>query len=183
MSHHLELNRPDIREVPLAFIIFCFSIVLLPKLKGLGENIYIPQVEFALKLSCSWRKRGSANELQCKACGHLPTPLVDGQTSRVYSNNAVQYLYISCCVTVNKPVLSYLLLRLLPQAGTYFRMILGIILVTFCLICLCSSFCCWCFDWCLLQVFCLFSLNYFCIRKGNGYTLYIAYCNIVHQPY
>jgi hypothetical protein len=50
-------------------------------------------------------------------CGHLPTPLVDGQTSRVYSSNPVQYLYISCnCyVTANKPVLSYLLLRLLPQ--------------------------------------------------------------------
>jgi hypothetical protein len=37
------------------------------------------------------------------------------QTSRVYSNNPVLHLYISCYVTVNKPVLSYLLLRLLPQ--------------------------------------------------------------------
>ncbi len=39
----------------------------------------------------------------------------DGQTSRVYSNNPVLHLYISCYVTVNKTVLSYLLLRLLPQ--------------------------------------------------------------------
>jgi hypothetical protein len=29
-------------------------------------------------------------------CGHLPTPLADGQTSRVYSSNPAQYLYISC---------------------------------------------------------------------------------------
>jgi hypothetical protein len=38
-----------------------------------------------------------------------------GQTSRVYSNNPVLLLYISCYVTVNKPVLSYLSLCLLPQ--------------------------------------------------------------------
>ncbi len=48
-------------------------------------------------------------------CGHLPTPLFDSQTSRVYSNNPVQYLYLSCYVTVNKPVLSCLSLRFLPQ--------------------------------------------------------------------
>jgi hypothetical protein len=39
----------------------------------------------------------------------------DGQTSLMYSNNPVLHLYINCYVTVNKPVLSYLLLRLLPQ--------------------------------------------------------------------
>ncbi len=39
----------------------------------------------------------------------------DGQTSRVYSNNPVLHLYLSCYVTVSKPVLSYLSLRLLPQ--------------------------------------------------------------------
>ncbi len=41
--------------------------------------------------------------------------LGDSQTSLAYSSNPVQYLYISCYVTANKPVLSYLLLRLLPQ--------------------------------------------------------------------
>jgi hypothetical protein len=41
----------------------------------------------------------------------------DGQTSRLYSNNPVLHLYISCYVTVNKPVLSYLSLRLLPQTS------------------------------------------------------------------
>ncbi len=35
----------------------------------------------------------------------LPTPLVDSQTSWVYPINPVQYLYISCYVTANKPVL------------------------------------------------------------------------------
>ncbi len=39
----------------------------------------------------------------------------DRKTSQVYSNNPVLHLYISCYVTVNKPVLSYLLLCLLPQ--------------------------------------------------------------------
>ncbi len=39
----------------------------------------------------------------------------EGQTSRVYSSNPVLHLYISCYVTVNKPVLSNLSLRLLPQ--------------------------------------------------------------------
>ncbi len=50
--------------------------------------------------------------------GALWTPAYtpgDSQTSRVYSNNPVLHLYISCYVTVNKPVLSYLSSRLLPQ--------------------------------------------------------------------
>ncbi len=48
-------------------------------------------------------------------CGELPTPLVDGQTSWAYPINPAQYMYISCYVTVNKLVLSYLSLRLLPH--------------------------------------------------------------------
>ncbi len=48
-------------------------------------------------------------------CGELPTPLVDGQTSWVYPNIPVQSLYISCSVTANKLVLSYLLLRWWPR--------------------------------------------------------------------
>jgi hypothetical protein len=50
--------------------------------------------------------------------GVLRTPAYtpgDVQTSWVYSNNPILHLYISCYVTVDKPVLSYLLLRLLPQ--------------------------------------------------------------------
>jgi hypothetical protein len=50
--------------------------------------------------------------------GALWTPAYtpgDGQTSWVYPINPVKHLYISCYVTVNKPVLSYLLLRLLPH--------------------------------------------------------------------
>jgi hypothetical protein len=41
----------------------------------------------------------------------------DGQTSWVDSSNPVLHPYISCYVTVNKPVLSYLLMRLLPHKG------------------------------------------------------------------
>jgi hypothetical protein len=41
----------------------------------------------------------------------------DVQTSWVYSSNPVLHLYISCYLTVNKPVLSYTLLCLLPQAS------------------------------------------------------------------
>jgi hypothetical protein len=41
------------------------------------------------------------------------------QTSRLYSNNPVLDLYIICDVTVNKPVLSYLPLRLLPQRNIF----------------------------------------------------------------
>jgi hypothetical protein len=45
----------------------------------------------------------------------------DGQTSPEYPSNPVQYLYISCFVTANKPVLLYLLLRLLPQWTVFKR--------------------------------------------------------------
>jgi hypothetical protein len=40
----------------------------------------------------------------------------------VYSTNPVLHLYISCYVTVNKPVLSYLLLCLLLQVFRYFSL-------------------------------------------------------------
>jgi hypothetical protein len=39
----------------------------------------------------------------------------DGQTSLAYSSQPVKCLYINQLLFVNKPVLSYLLLRLLPQ--------------------------------------------------------------------
>ncbi len=48
-------------------------------------------------------------------CGELATPLVDGQTSWVYCITLVQSLYISCYVSSNKLVLSYLSLCLLPK--------------------------------------------------------------------
>ncbi len=54
----------------------------------------------------------------------------DGQTSRVYSSNPVLHLYISWYVTVNKPVLSNLLLRLLPQAHNIYKKL--ILLGKFC---------------------------------------------------
>ncbi len=38
-----------------------------------------------------------------------------------YSTTFVQYLYISCYLSDNKPVLSYPLLRLLPQISTFCR--------------------------------------------------------------
>jgi hypothetical protein len=39
----------------------------------------------------------------------------DGQTSPAYSSQSIQCLYINHLISVNKLVLSYLLLRLLPQ--------------------------------------------------------------------
>jgi hypothetical protein len=50
-------------------------------------------------------------------CVELATSLLTVKPVGVYSTTLVQYLYISRYVTVNKPVLSYLLLCLLPQAG------------------------------------------------------------------
>jgi hypothetical protein len=44
--------------------------------------------------------------------GYIPG---DRRTSWVYSTTFVQYLYISCYLTDNKPVLSYHLLGLRPQ--------------------------------------------------------------------
>jgi hypothetical protein len=44
----------------------------------------------------------------------------DGQTSLAYSSQPVQYLYINQLLSVNKLVLSYLLLRLLPQCHIFF---------------------------------------------------------------
>jgi hypothetical protein len=44
--------------------------------------------------------------------GYIPG---DRLTSWVYSTNCVQYLYVSCYLSDNKRVLSYLLLCLLPQ--------------------------------------------------------------------
>jgi hypothetical protein len=54
--------------------------------------------------------------------GALWTPAYssgNGQTSWVYSSNPALHMYISCYVTVNKPVLSYLLLCLLPHICTF----------------------------------------------------------------
>jgi hypothetical protein len=48
-------------------------------------------------------------------CRELATPLLTVKPVGVYSTTLVQYLYISCYLSDNKPVLSYLLSRLLPQ--------------------------------------------------------------------
>ncbi len=50
------------------------------------------------------------------SCGELATPLLTVKPVGVYSTTLVQYLYISCYLSDNKPVLSYLLSRLLPQS-------------------------------------------------------------------
>jgi hypothetical protein len=51
----------------------------------------------------------------CLNCGELATSLLTVKSVGVYSTTLVQYLYISCYLSDNKPVLSYLLSRLLPQ--------------------------------------------------------------------
>ncbi len=52
-------------------------------------------------------------------CGELATSLLTIKPVGVYSTTLVQYLYISCYLSDNKPVLSYLLLCLLtaPEVG------------------------------------------------------------------
>ncbi len=54
-------------------------------------------------------------QLKKASCGDLVTLLADGQTSRAYCFTLVQLLYISCYASLNKLVLSYLSLCLLPQ--------------------------------------------------------------------
>jgi hypothetical protein len=49
-----------------------------------------------------------------------------GQTSPAYSSHSVQCLYINPLLSVNKLVLSYLLLRLLPQTDHIFKNFLQI---------------------------------------------------------
>jgi hypothetical protein len=56
---------------------------------------------------------------ELKTCGELATPLLTVKPVGVYSTTLVQYLYISCYLSDNKPVLSYLLSRLLPQTCAY----------------------------------------------------------------
>ncbi len=56
------------------------------------------------------------NGLNGLACRELATSLLTVKPVGVYSTTLVQYLYISCFLSDNKPVLSYLLLRLLPHA-------------------------------------------------------------------
>ncbi len=55
----------------------------------------------------------AVSKLWC--CGELATPLLTVKPVGMYSTSFVQYLYISCYLSDNKPVLSYLLSRLLPQ--------------------------------------------------------------------
>ncbi len=47
------------------------------------------------------------NKMQC--CGELATPLLTVKPVGVYSITLVQYLYMSCYLSDNKPVLSHLL--------------------------------------------------------------------------
>jgi hypothetical protein len=68
--------------------------------------------------------------------GALWTPAYtpgEGQTSWVSSNNPVLHLYISCYVTVNKPVQSYLSLRLLPQVRIYYCEFSKVVKISECL--------------------------------------------------
>ncbi len=58
---------------------------------------------------------GSCYPEQLWHCGELATPLLTVKPVGVYSTTLVQYLYISCYLLDNKPVLSYLFSRLLPQ--------------------------------------------------------------------
>jgi hypothetical protein len=83
------------------------------------DKVPIPSVSTATKVrpltsspSSRGRSLGGALWRAAYDPGH-------SQTSRVYPVNPVQYLYISCYVTANKLVLSYLSLRLLLHTYVY----------------------------------------------------------------
>jgi hypothetical protein len=63
----------------------------------------------------SWQRSVKKYSGKWQFCGELPSPPGDSQTSPAYSIHFVQYLYINQLLPANKPVLSYLLLCLLPQ--------------------------------------------------------------------
>jgi hypothetical protein len=65
-------------------------------------------------LTSSPPSRGQSSGGALWRAGYLPG---DCLTSRVYSTTCVQYLYISCYLSDNKPLLSYLLLCLLPHVN------------------------------------------------------------------
>ncbi len=77
-----------------------------------------PNVEKYPTLETEWNMKLKVKK---NICGHLPT-LVGGQTSGCIPTPwtvHVQWLCISCYVTVNKPVLSYLSLCLLPHISIF----------------------------------------------------------------
>jgi hypothetical protein len=80
------------------------------------KSTYSEPVIFLPKASLCFSKCGVDRFVKFWwCCGELATPLLTVKPVGVYSTTLVQYLYISCYVTVNKPVLSYLSLCLLPQ--------------------------------------------------------------------
>jgi hypothetical protein len=86
---------------------------------GSTDEVPVPSTDTATEVG----PLTSSPPSRCQSSGGaLWTPSYtpgDGQISWVYSSNPVLHLYISCYITVNKPVLSYLLLRLLPHKGLF----------------------------------------------------------------
>ncbi len=77
-------------------------------------NIAFHQPQYSFKFIL----KPGATALRKQPISNLRTPAytpTDRLTSWVFSTTFVQYLYISCYLSDNKPVLSYLLSRLLPQ--------------------------------------------------------------------
>ncbi len=66
----------------------------------------------AMVIVKTYEKARSKKDSCVESCRH---PWRQPNPSLAYSSNPVQYLYINRYVTINKLVLSYLLLRLLPQ--------------------------------------------------------------------
>ncbi len=97
---------------------------------------YIRSVFMSLPMSVSekwesWQRSVKKYSGKWQFCGELPSPPGDSQTSPAYSIHFVQYLYINQLLPANKPVLSYLLLCLLPQCWPQSGWILCIVHCTF----------------------------------------------------
>jgi hypothetical protein len=87
----------------------------------LRNHQFFPKFIFLLEVSRELPQRSTLNTSlvalsNLRRAGYIPG---DRLTSWVYSTTCIQYLYISCYLSDNKPVLSYLLLCLLLQSPSF----------------------------------------------------------------
>ncbi len=60
---------------------------------GATDVVPVPSTGTATEVRPLTSSPSGRGQARGEPCGHLPTPLVGGQTSRVYSSNAGQYMY------------------------------------------------------------------------------------------
>ncbi len=93
--------------------------------KNIYQQVHCLMVPRKLYKFCGYENKESLLKINLWRAGYAPAyrqtswgvlhPFRPSTQLGVYSSTLVQSLYISCCLSDNKPVLSYLLSRLLPQ--------------------------------------------------------------------